>query len=155
MSSKILIMGSSKQQNTKEGVMPALLRFNSLRWQVLRGTLPTLTTRPRILVLTPKYGFISVSQPVEFESYAWTGSTWRKDIPKIHASYDQVLRPRIDPGSNVFVSADAIQQMVMDACGLRQDIVSRGASMWAPVTTHGTGIQQMCQWLLEGVVHVG
>lgn len=153
MSPKLLIMGASKQQNPKEGVMPALLRYNSLRWQALRDLFmqqgSPLTRSMRVLVLTPRWGFVSVSQPIEHDTYSWTGSTWRKDLPKIHASYNRVVRPRIDPGSNIFVSADAIHQTVMNACGLQQDVVSRGASLIAPANTHGIAVQQLRDWILE------
>lgn len=150
MTPKLLIMSSSKQQNPKEGVMPALLRFNSLRWQVLRGLLlkqGTPILGLRILVLTPSKGFISVSQPIEYDDYAWTGSTWRKDLPKIHESYNRVVRSRIDPGSNIFVSADAIHQAAMNACGLQQDVVLRGASLYAPALTNTLGVQRMREWI--------
>lgn len=153
MSPKILIMGASKQQNRDPRVMPPLLRYDSLRWQILRDLFLQAGTPlhgTRVLVLTPKWGFISVSQPIEYDEYVWSNSTWRKDLPKVHASYDRVLRPRIDPGSNIFVSADALHQTVMNACGLQQDVVSRGASLIAPANTHGIAIQQLREWILEG-----
>lgn len=152
MPSKLLIMGSSKQQAKKPGVMPALLRFNSLRWQILRDLLPRVPkeVRPRILVLTPSYGFISLNQPIQPDENVWTGSTWRRDLPRINESYNRVLRPRIDPGTDIFISADAIHQLVMNTCGLQQDVVTRGASLYAPQTTHGEGIAKMVDWLTDG-----
>lgn len=153
MSPKILIMGSSKQQNPKDGLTPALLRYDALRWQALRDLLlrPETPVRGiRIVVLTPRHGIISVSQPVGYDTYCWTGSTWRKDLSKVHETYNRVLRPRIDPGSNIFVSADAIQQTVLNACGLQQDVVSRGASLLAPDTSCSIGVQRLREWILEG-----
>lgn len=155
MASRLLIMGSSKTQNSKEGTMPAALRYNSLRWQVFRELLEVhgSALRIRTLVISPEFGIISPSQPIPYSTKHWTGSTWRKDVPFIHEAYNRVLRSQIDPGTDIFVSADAIAQMVLNECGLQQDVVQRAASMVAPTTTHGIGIQMMRRWMLEGVRH--
>ena len=152
MATRILIMGASKQQNPKEGVMPAIFRFNSLRWQTLRqlldGQIPT--TRPlRVLAFTPTHGIIAVSQPISKEPNDWNGSTWRKDLPRIHGSYSRILRPMIDPGTEIFISANAIYQLVLNECGLQKDVVQRGASLYAPTTTSSIGVQKLRNWILE------
>ena len=151
MSPKILIMGSSRTQNQKPGVMPALFRFNSLRWQILREQLQITNPQAhslRILVLTTTAGFISVNQPITYSPYVWTGSTWKKDRVKIHSSYQAVVRPRIDPQTKILVCAEALQQSIIVDCGLQQDVVSRGALLTMMGTT-GQYMQQLRTWISE------
>lgn len=152
MARRLLIMGASLQKDPSTKLMPALLRYRSARWDVLREELPILLNRPRVIVLSPKYGFISLSQPIAFYTNEWHGAEWKKQLPQLQASYNATVRRLIDPGTDIFISANAPHLAVLNACGIQQDAVDRKASIQTPRMQHVVENQILRAWLHEGVL---
>lgn len=153
MSKRILIMGASKSQSNDPKLMPSLLRFTSQRWQIVRDALPQVKMMQRFMVITPRYGIISGAQPIrpinmDGEGYTWRGNGWKRDIPMVTGQYERLLRHLIDPGTDIFVSADATQKLMLIECGLQRDAVERGASLWMPQANSIEGIDMLRKWLL-------
>jgi hypothetical protein len=152
MSKRILIMGASKSQDTDPKLMPALLRFQSQRWYVVQNALPQVKMMQRFLVIHPHYGIISGAQPIAYvpdaDKWGNTAKGWKKDIPRVHLQYNRLVKHLIDPGTDVFVSANATQKAMLIECGLQQDVVERGASLTMPTANTLEGVETLRKWLL-------
>lgn len=63
---RLLILACSAKKRPDPGAMPAIERYSGPLWTSLRKMLPGLqpADRPRILVLSAKYGFIAADQPI-------------------------------------------------------------------------------------------
>ena len=155
MATKLLLIGASLRKDYTSIPIPALNRYIGERWKVLQETLPTVIHRPRIVVISPKYGFISLAQPIGYYTDEWHGNNWKAQLPQLQNQYNRVVRPAIDPGTDIFVSANAPHKTVLNACGFQQDVVDRKASIRTAPTLKALENEALRAWLQEGGIQDG
>src|SRR5262245_31794825 len=149
MASKLLTIAASPRQIFTAKPIAALQLYMGGRWDVLREILPRIVYRPRVVVISPKYGFFFANVAILPYEKTWTVKSWKPELPTIQAQYNAILRPLIDSGTDVMLCATTVQQAAVLACGLQQDIVTRNASLYTYSTLPGIETEALRRWLTK------
>lgn len=150
MADKLLIMGCSKTKVRSDELLPAYKLYDDPYWRMFRRIMPTLTTRPRVLVLSARYGLIKPTTLLPYYDQRWTATSWRKDVDWIKVQYNWLLQPQLRPNLDIRAVMGVPYRLVLEACGIIDDVVAVGAVYRAPVVGIGIGTGQLRDWLLEG-----
>lgn len=149
MSDRLLIIGCSKAKIKCDELLPAYKLYDGPRWRIFRNNMPLTANQPRVIVVSAQYGIIKPTTLLPYYDKQWKGSNWRRDVEWVRPQYQELLRPRLMAGLDIFVAAGESYRNVLEACGILQDVIAAGSVYHAPIVPLGVGLQMFKAWLLE------